>query len=140
MAVKKTTAAASEAKETVKATATTAKPAEAKTVEVKATEAKAETAKPAPAKKTATKTTKAAAPAKKASAKKAEEPKVTMVIEYGVKQVLTEEIIENVKAKYLAEGGKEEIKTIEVFLKPEQSKAYYIINGNATEEMDVFFC
>lgn len=62
------------------------------------------------------------------------ETKVNFFVEYAGAQVPVEEVIKNVKATY----GKE-AKEISIYLKPEESKAYFVADGNA-EEMDVFFC
>lgn len=102
-------------KETKKAPAKAA----AKTVEKKAP------AKKAPAKK---------APVKKAPSKKPAEAKVSFFVEFGGVQVAVEEVINNVKATY----GKD-AKEISVYLKPEESKAYFVADGEE-KEMDVFFC
>lgn len=121
-------AAATAEKETKKTTKTATKTATkaAKTTkaaeEVKA-EAKAE--KKAPAKK--------AAPKKAAPAKPAE-AKVDFFVEYGGVQVSVADVISNVKATY----GKD-AKEISVYLKPEESKAYFVADGEE-KEMDVFFC
>ena len=95
--------------------------------EVKA-EVKAE--KKAPAKKAAPKKT---APKKTAPAKPAE-AKVDFFVEYGGVQVSVADVIANVKATY----GKD-AKEISVYLKPEESKAYFVADGEE-KEMDVFFC
>ncbi|MGN0550612.1 MAG: DUF6465 family protein [Acutalibacteraceae bacterium] len=140
------------------------KTTEEKTTEVKAAPAKTTAAKTTAAKttKTATKTTKTAAkaaepakaeakttaakkaPAKKAPAKKTTkkaEPKVSVVIEFDGGQEAVDSIIENVKATYAANGGKEEIKTLEIFVKPEERKAYFVVNGelDSNNQMDVYF-
>lgn len=126
-------AAATAEKETKKTTKTATKTATkaAKTTkaaeEVKA-EVKAE--KKAPAKKAAPKKT---APAKPAPAKPAE-AKVDFFVEYGGVQVSVADVISNVKATY----GKD-AKEISVYLKPEESKAYFVADGEE-KEMDVFFC
>lgn len=105
------------------------------------TTAKAETKTAA---KTETKTTKAAAPkaetktaakkpaAKKACAKKAE-TKTEMFIEFGGVQVSVDEIIANTKK---ANGA--DPKTLKIYVKPEESKAYYVADG-VEKEMDVYF-
>ena len=126
-------AAATAEKETKKTTKTATKTATkaAKTTkaaeEVKA-EVKAE--KKAPAKKAAPKKTasKKTAPAKPAEAK------VDFFVEYGGVQVSVADVISNVKATY----GKD-AKEISVYLKPEESKAYFVADGEE-KEMDVFFC
>ena len=126
-------AAATAEKETKKTTKTATKTATkaAKTTkaaeEVKA-EVKAE--KKAPAKKAAPKK---AAPKKTAPAKPAE-AKVDFFVEYGGVQVSVADVITNVKATY----GKD-AKEISVYLKPEESKAYFVADGEE-KEMDVFFC
>ena len=126
-------AAATAEKETKKTTKTVTKTATkaAKTTkaaeEVKA-EVKAE--KKAPAKKAAPKKT---APKKTAPAKPAE-AKVDFFVEYGGVQVSVADVIANVKATY----GKD-AKEISVYLKPEESKAYFVADGEE-KEMDVFFC
>ncbi len=126
-------AAATAEKETKKTTKTATKTAtkDAKTTkaaeEVKA-EVKAE--KKAPAKKAAPKKT---APKKTAPAKPAE-AKVDFFVEYGGVQVSVADVIANVKATY----GKD-AKEISVYLKPEESKAYFVADGEE-KEMDVFFC
>lgn len=108
------------AKETVKETAP-AKKAPAKKAAPKKVAPKKPAAKTAPAK-----TTKATA--------KAVESKVNFFVEFGGVQVSVDEVIENVKATY----GKD-AKEISVYLKPEESKAYFVADGEESE-MDVFFC
>lgn len=129
---------------------TTAKTAPAKTAPVKEepvkkTVAKAEPAKtvaaaakkaePAKTENVKVETVKKAAPKKVAPKKPVPvETKVNFFVEYAGAQVPVEEVIKNVKATY----GKD-AKEISIYLKPEESKAYFVADGNA-EEMDVFFC
>lgn len=123
MAEKKTTAA----KTTKAATKTTTKKAATKKAEetkaVEATAVAEAPAKKAPAKKTA---------AKKTTTKKVAS-KVEMFIEFGGVQVSVDEIIENVKKV----NGKD-AKNYTIYLKPEDSKAYFVADGEE-KEMDVFF-
>lgn len=130
MATTKKAAAKTAEEKTTKATKTTkaATKTAAKTA-TKATAAKAEEKK-APAKKAPAKK----APAKKAPAKKAAEAKVNFFVEFGGVQVSIDEVVANVKATY----GKD-AKEIAVYLKPEESKAYFVADGEESE-MDVFFC
>ena len=122
MAEKKTTAA----KTTKAAAKTTTKKAatktETKAVETPVVEAPVEK-KPA-AKKTTT--------TKKTTTKKVAS-KVEMFIEFGGVQVSVDEIIENVKKV----NGKD-AKNYTIYLKPEDSKAYFVADGEE-KEMDVFF-
>ncbi len=135
MATKKTetttkkTAAKAVEKETVKPVAKAAENETAKAAPAKAAEKKAP-AKKAPAKKAPVKK----APAKKAVEIKPAEAKVNFFVEFGGVQVAVDEVIKNVKATY----GKD-AKEISVYLKPEESKAYFVADG-VEKEMDVFFC
>lgn len=135
MATKKTetttkkTAAKAVEKETVKPVAKAAENETAKAAPAKAAEKKAP-AKKAPAKKDPVKK----APAKKAVENKPAEAKVNFFVEFGGVQVAVDEVIKNVKATY----GKD-AKEISVYLKPEESKAYFVADG-VEKEMDVFFC
>ena len=115
------------------------KPAEKKVTKVaeKAAEVKAAvettvetTVEKAAAKKAAPKK---AAP-KKVAPKKPEPTKVNFFVEYGGVQVSVDDVVANVKATY----GKD-AKEIAVYLKPNESKAYFVADGTEGE-MDVFFC
>ena len=65
---------------------------------------------------------------KKASVKK--ELKVKAVVEYYGKQVSEKEIIANVKKAWTKSGKKVgEIKTMDLYIKPEENAVYYVING-----------
>ncbi len=105
----------------------TTKKAAAKTAEKETTKAaeKKVAEKKAPAKK--------AAP-KKTAPKKPAATKVDFFVEFGGVQVSVDEVIENIKAT----NGKA-AKEISVYLKPEESKAYFVADGEE-KEMDVFFC
>lgn len=139
----KTTAAAktAPAKKAAAAKAAPAKttaPAKAATAKTTATKENVAPAKAAPAKKpAAAKTT----PAKKTTAKSTA-VKVDFFVEFNGKKESYADIVENVKNTYKANGGKADIKTLEVFLKPEENAAYFVVNGEleGTQKMDVFFC
>lgn len=75
---------------------------------------------------------KAASTAKKAAstAKKATE-KVTTYVEFYGKQISTAELADKVREAYKAAGNKAAIKSIEIYVKPEESAAYYVVNGDA---------
>ncbi len=120
-------AAAAAEKETKPAEKKVTKAAE-KAAEVK-TAVEAAVEKPA-AKKAAPKK---AAP-KKVAPKKPEPTKVKFFVEFGGVQVSVDDVVANVKATY----GKD-AKEIAVYLKPDESKAYFVADGTEGE-MDVFFC
>ena len=125
MATTKKTAAKAETKTTAKkAAAKTETKAAAKTATKKAA-AKTETK--AAAKKAATKTT----AAKKTAAKKTE-PKFDLFIQFGGATVAVADIEKNVKK--VVKGKK----AYTVYVKPEESKAYIVADGETTG-MDVFF-
>ena len=103
-----------------------AKKAPAKKAATK-TEEKAE-AKKTPAKKTATKTT---------AAKKEVAPVVT--VQFGGQEVSMDTVIANAKSAYEAAGNKvSSIKDIQIYVKPEEYAAYYVINGDVTGRIDLF--
>lgn len=146
---KKTAAAAEkETKKTVKAAEVKAEAVEAKAEEVKAEEVKAEAkaeakaekkapAKKAPAKKAAPKKTapkKPEAVETKIAEAKPVETKADFFVEFGGVQVAAKDVLENIK-KTIGKDAKE----IAVYLKPEESKAYFVADGEKGE-MDVYFC
>lgn len=136
MAIKKTTA--TEEKKT-----TAAKTAKAETKATAAKTTKTAAAKTTDAKTTAAKTEEKASPAKKPAAKKAAAKAVEakVYIEFNGAKVPVDEIVENVKATYKANGGNDEIKSLEVYVQPNESAAYFVVNGEPTgNKMDVYFC
>ena len=129
MATKKATTKATEVKE-VKEVKVEAPVAEVK--EVKA-EAKKAPAKKAPAKKAAT--TEKKAPAKKAAAK----AETVITLEFGDYTAVMATVEEKVKAQYVAEGNKaSSIKTLNIYVKPFENAAYYVINDDVTGRVDLF--
>ncbi|MDR2546009.1 MAG: DUF6465 family protein [Lachnospiraceae bacterium] len=122
--------------ETKKTTAAT------KTTAVKATAAKATTAKATAAKTTAAKaTTKKATATKataKASAKKpatAKKPASEMVkIEFNNKSYTQAELVKSAKEVWKHDIGKKagELKSIELYVKPDEEKVYYVFNNDVT--------
>ena len=94
-----------------------AKKAEAK----KAEEPKKETAKKAPAKRTA-----------------AKDIKTSVVVQFAGKEVTEKDLIAAVKKAYTKKGNKVgDIKTIEIYVKPEESAAYYVVNGVGADDYKI---
>ena len=125
MATKKATTAKAETKTAAKKT--TAK------AETKATAKKAETKTAATAaKKTETKAAVAKTTAAKKPAAKKAEPKFDLYIQFGGATVSVADIEKNVKK--VVKGKK----AYTVYVKPEESKAYIVADGETTG-MDVFF-
>lgn len=114
--------------------ATAASTTEAKATTKKATkattEAKATTKKATTTKKAATKTTTTTT---KKTSKKAVEPQVSYLLQFSGKEVNTANIYETVKTVWVErfQGKLEDIKTIEIYLKPEEHKAYFVVNGES---------
>lgn len=126
-------------------------PAEEKKVEVKAAEVKAPEVK-AEVKKEAVKKTPAAkkAPAKKVPAAKKETVKKETVkkapaakkpvvkeevnFQFSGKSYTSEDLIRITRDvwKYDLNGKEEDIQSIELYVKPEENTAYYVINGDVT--------
>ena len=114
-----------------------------KTPEVKAEEPKKEAApkKTAAPKKAAA--PKKEAPAKKAPAKKApvkKEIKTSVYVQYAGKEAEVEKLVAAAKKAYVAAGHKEtDIKTVEIYVKPEENTAYYVINGEGSDNYKIIY-
>lgn len=107
--------------------------------EVKAAEVKAETKTEAPkveekkAEEPKKETKKA--PAKRAAAK---DIKTSVVVQFAGKEVTEKELIAAVKKAYTKKGNKVgDIKTIEIYVKPEENAAYYVVNGVGADDYKI---
>ena len=76
--------------------------------------------------------TKAAAPAKKTTRKPA--VKSTVTVQFAGREFKTTDIVESVKAAYTGEAP---LKTVDVYVKPEEGKAYYVVNGDVTGAVEL---
>ena len=95
--------------------------AEAKAEAKKVEEPKKETAKKAPAKRTA-----------------AKDIKTSVVVQFAGKEVTEKDLIAAVKKAYTKKGNKVgDIKTIEIYVKPEESAAYYVVNGVGADDYKI---
>ena len=102
--------------------------------EVKAAEVKAETKTEAPKAEEPKKETKKA-PAKRAAAK---DIKTSVVVQFAGKEVTEKELIAAVKKAYTKKGNKVgDIKTIEIYEKPEENAAYYVVNGVGADDYKI---
>ena len=95
----------------------------------------AATAKPAAktTKKTTTKAT-AAKKAAKAGAKRGPKPAsertIEMTVQFGEKEVTYTDMVNRIKEMWKAQGKREvSMKSLELYVKPEESKVYYVINS-----------
>lgn len=100
-------------KTTTAAAATAAKPVEKK----------------APAKK---------APVKKTTTTKTVEVKTSLYVQFAGKEFTECELAEAAKKSYEALGNKvSDIQTLELYVKPEESAAYYAVNGVGSDEFKI---
>ena len=121
----------------------TTKAVEVKEVKVEAPVVEKAPAKKAPAKKATAEKKEVAekkAPAKKAPAKKAAAKAETVItLEFGDYTAIMATVEEKVKAQYVAEGHKaSSIKTLNIYVKPFENSAYYVVNGDVTGRVDLF--
>ena len=105
----------------VEAAETKAVKAEAKAEAPKAEDPKKETAKKTPAKRTT-----------------AKDIKTSVVVQFAGKEVAEKDLIAAVKKAYTKKGNKVgDIKTIEIYVKPEESAAYYVVNGVGADDYKI---
>ena len=79
------------------------------------------------------------APAKKAPAKKAPAKAETVItVQFAGNEVAIATVEEKVKAQFVAEGNKASaIKSLNIYVKPEEASAYYVINGDVTGAIEL---
>lgn len=135
MARKKTTPAATvkaEGKATTETKTVETKAAEVKATETKAAEAKATETKAVETKKEETK------PAAKTTRATKKEAVVNVYLQYAGKEILAEDIVSKAKAAFVEAGNKEaDIRTIDVYVKPEENAAYFAVNGIGSDDYKV---
>ena len=104
----------------------------AKTAATKTTETKTTAAKTTAAKKTTTRT--AAAKTKKAAA-----VKENISIQFAGKDYTTEQLVKIAKDVWEFDLKKDpaDFKEVQLYVKPEEAKAYYVINGTETGSFDI---
>lgn len=106
------------------------KKAAKETVAKVTTPKKKATTKTAAAKKTEEKSVE-----KEASAKVSTKCKIAKVyVQYDSNEASQEDLLKRILEKWVAETGKKEsaVKTFEVYIKPEDNAAYYVINGQGS--------
>lgn len=123
---------------------TVAKAADTKTAEVKTVAAEAneedtkKTVRKTTAKKTAVKKTPVKSEAAEAVATqseetaKKEEVQVTVKLQFGGREISTEELVQNAKNvwQYDMNRALEDFKTVELYVKPEEQTVYFVVNGS----------
>lgn len=94
--------------------------------------------KKAPAKKSAPE--KKAAPAKKTAEKKAPakkaEPKVTVKVQFAGNEYDIDEITKNVAKAYKG-SVKGAVKSVDIYVKPEDNAVYYVVNSEVSDKIEL---
>lgn len=68
----------------------------------------------------------------KTAAKRTAAQKPQVYLQYDGNQVDIEAIVTNAKAEFKAEKGRVAVKSCQVYLKPQEGAAYYVINDDFT--------
>ncbi len=130
-------------KETVQEVKAAAKTVAAKTEEVVKEEAKKadavvkETVKKADeAAKETVKTTAKKAATKRTAAKKAVVTE-TVYLQYMGKEISKDDLVQQVKADWAVDHKEADIKSINLYLKPEDNAAYYVVNDSFSGKIDL---
>lgn len=118
------------------------KEATAKTTAAKAAAVKETTVKEVPATASEGKSAEPAKEAKKAPARKTAakpvEVKSSVYVQFAGKEFSESSLTEAVKEAYTALGNRaEDIRTIDIYVKPEESVAYYTVNGQGSDEFKI---
>ena len=83
--------------------------------------------------KPASKTTRKASAKKAPAAKKTDAPKVSLTLQYLGKELTQEAMVEAVKAQWTGA----DIKTLALYVKPEDNAVYYVVNGESTGKIEL---
>lgn len=78
----------------------------------------------------------AKAPAKRTT-KKTVQPEASVVIQCAGKEIVAKDVLAAATRAFQEAHEGVEIKTIELYIKPEESAAYYVVNGEASDEFKV---
>lgn len=106
---------------------------------VKVEPAKAEATKVEPAKAEPAKTVKKAAPKKTTKAVAKKENTTVVKVQFQNREADLQVVEERVKEQFAAEGHRpSSIKSLNIYVKPEEYSAYYVINEKYTGRVDLF--
>lgn len=72
-------------------------------------------------------------PAVRRTASKKAEPVASVTIQYGASEVAAKKVVAAAIDAYKAAHEGVEVKTVEVYIKPEENAAYYVVNGDDSE-------
>lgn len=134
------TAAEKKVEETAEAVRTVvetvaAKAEEAKTQETPAEETKPEKKRPGRKPGSKNKTTKV----KEMATAKKEASAPEIYVQFGANESSVQAAVDRIRAEYVAQGHRvSSIKSLKVYLKPEDNAAYYVINDKVAGRVDLF--
>ena len=58
----------------------------------------------------------------------------TVVVEFAGKQIMAKDVLKKAEEAYLAAHKGVGIKTLDLYISPEQNAAYYVVNGEASKD------
>ena len=61
----------------------------------------------------------------------------TVIVEFAGKQIMAKDVLQKAEEAYLAAHKDVEIKTLELYISPEQNAAYYVVNGEGGDDFKV---
>ena len=62
---------------------------------------------------------------------------VTLTVEFAGKQAVITDIAAKAEAAYKAINADAEIKTLDIYVKPEENAAYYVVNGEGSADFRI---
>lgn len=74
----------------------------------------------------------------KESEKKEEETAVNVCLQYQGKELKGQELVGRIKDWQKEHAGEESVHTLDIYVKPEDGKAYFIINGKTEGNVELF--
>lgn len=108
-----------------------------KTEEKKTAEVKTEPEKKTAAKKTTTRKKALAKKGAKRGPKPAAERTIELHVQYGGREVAYTDLVNRIKEMWKEQGKREtSLKNLNIYVKPDEFKAYYVINEEITGEID----
>jgi len=77
------------------------------------------------------------AAARKSAAKKANEPEMSVTVQFKGKDIVAKDVMEAAKKAYMEANPDGEIKSVDIYVKPEENVAYYAVNGEGSENYKI---
>lgn len=65
------------------------------------------------------------------------EPKEEIVLQFGDQEVSMSAVSEKVRKSYAQSGSQKELREVTIYVKPEDRKAYYVINGETEGSVEL---